>query len=104
MNSPLLSNDNDDDDKHSEPSSDFNDEDPTPEVPEKQAQTNQLDKIIVETQNHSEESKIVDETVVKDDGQVSEIDIIDTGFKAVALYDYQACEFSSFESEIDFRN
>lgn len=96
MNSPLLRNDNDDD-KHSEPSSDFNDEDPIHEVPEKQAQTNQLDKINNEPQNHAEEST-PDETVVKDDGQVSEIDIIDTGFKAVALYDYQA----SAEDEISF--
>lgn len=95
MNSPLLSNDVDDD-KH-ESSSDFDDGEPTPQIPEKQVQTNQLDNTIDETQNHVEESK-PDETNEKEDGQVSEIDIIDTGFKAVALYDYQA----SAEDEISF--
>lgn len=84
MNSPLLSND---DDNESETTSDFTEEESS-QISEKPVETITSEKSPPEAQKHSESNDS------KDDSQVSEIDIVDTGYKAVALYDYQACKFS----------
>lgn len=91
MNSPLLSND---DEVEHESSSDFgDDEEKSSKIIEKSVESNDVEKIPSEIQNHKEENNVED-TNLKDEVQVSEIDIVDNGYKAVALYDYQACMYA----------
>lgn len=49
-------------------------------------------EVVTHVENHVVESKQEVEVNGKQEIPVSELDIIDTGYKAVALYDYQACK------------